>query len=101
MRFNGSTQAALRAARKNRLARQVAQVFPKWQAGLVVTKNEYLTYQDMAIQATNSGTTGSTPPDPANFAQSSDGVVTWQRIDTKQLLWLFPWEPLATYETSP
>ena len=56
-----------------------------WRAGLVVVKaGEYVQSFGQAFMSLNSGTTGATAP--TGNSKVSDGVVTWQFVDTQAVL---------------
>jgi hypothetical protein len=86
-------QAALYYNRRKRLARKIIGGLTPWRASLAVTQGHFVQNADMAYQAVNGGTTGATPPTHTQ-GQASDGVVTWQRVDSRYMLkYLFSGAP--------
>ena len=82
MKLTAKDQAFLYYARRNRRSRAIVQALPAWAKDTPVEAGSYVQSNGNAYVAHGSGTmtTGTTPP--TAYGQQSDGVVTWQFVDT-------------------
>ncbi len=88
-------QAGLYYARRNRIARLIAQKLPVWSVGLNISAaGQYVQNAGLVYRSLGTGTTGSTPPTQGQ-GQQSDGAVTWQLVDMRSLL-QFLYTPVPT-----
>lgn len=80
MAQSAQTQAAAWRIRRYNRSRIFTRNLTPWSSGLSVVKGDYVQSFNLAWQAQNTGTTGSTPPSNERGNTVSDGAVTWTYV---------------------
>ena len=84
--YSRAQQAGLYYARKNRVARLLAQQCTPWSSGLTISAaGLYVTNVGLVFQSLGPGVTGSAAP-TISQGQVSDGNILWQLTDFRSLL---------------